>query len=119
MCYSEFGDILDAIAEMDADVLSIETSRSKMELLVHFARFHYPNEVGPGVYHIHSLRVPTRRGNGHLACAGRGGAAENEATVGESGSRAKTRGWPEVEEALVNMVEAARMVRQNLVDHAP
>ncbi len=59
MCYSEFGDILGAIAKMDADVISIETSRSKMELLHDFARFRYPNAIGPGVYDIHSPRVPT------------------------------------------------------------
>ena len=60
MCYAEFGDILEAVAEMDADVLSIETSRSKMELLLDFGHFRYPNDVGPGVYDIHSPRVPTR-----------------------------------------------------------
>ena len=59
MCYSEFSDILGAIAAMDADVLSIETSRSKMELLEDFGEFRYPNEIGPGVYDIHSPRVPT------------------------------------------------------------
>ncbi|XXT23211.1 hypothetical protein WME94_16885 [Sorangium sp. So ce429] len=62
MCYSEFGDILDAIAAMDADVLSIETLRSKMELLADFARFRYPNEIGPGMYGIHSPR-PRPRGD--------------------------------------------------------
>ena len=61
MCYSEFNDIIDAIAAMDADVISIETSRSKMELLDAFASFNYPNEIGPGVYDIHSPRVPERR----------------------------------------------------------
>lgn len=58
MCYSEFNDIIDAIAAMDADVISIETSRSKMELLDAFKSFRYPNEIGPGVYDIHSPRVP-------------------------------------------------------------
>lgn len=61
MCYSEFGDILEAIAELDADVISIETSRSKMELLADFARFRYPNAIGPGVYDVHSPRVPTKQ----------------------------------------------------------
>jgi 5-methyltetrahydropteroyltriglutamate--homocysteine methyltransferase len=60
MCYSEFGYILEAIAEMDADVISIETSRSNMERLDDFARFRYPNEIGLGVHDIHSPRVPTR-----------------------------------------------------------
>ena len=58
MCYSEFNDIIDAIAAMDADVISIETSRSKMELLDAFKDYNYPNEIGPGVYDIHSPRVP-------------------------------------------------------------
>ena len=59
MCYSEFNDIVHAIAELDADVISIEAARSGMELLDAFADFHYPNEIGPGVYDIHSPRVPT------------------------------------------------------------
>src|SRR5699024_2791526 len=59
MCYSEFNDIIEAVAAMDADVISIETSRSRMELLDAFTRFHYPNGIGPGVYDIHSPRVPT------------------------------------------------------------
>jgi len=59
MCYAEFQDIIEAVAEMDADVISIETSRSQMELLQTFAQFHYPNEIGPGVYDIHSPRIPT------------------------------------------------------------
>ena len=58
MCYSEFNDIIDAIGAMDADVISIETSRSKMELLDAFKDYRYPNEIGPGVYDIHSPRVP-------------------------------------------------------------
>jgi 5-methyltetrahydropteroyltriglutamate--homocysteine methyltransferase len=58
MCYAGFGDILDAIARMDADVLSIETSRSKMELLHDFAKFRDPNAIGSGVYDIHSPRIP-------------------------------------------------------------
>ena len=58
MCYSEFNDILPAIADMDADVITIETSRSRMELLDGFGHFKYPNEIGPGVYDIHSPRIP-------------------------------------------------------------
>ena len=61
MCYSEFSDILPAIAALDADVITIETSRSSMELLDGFGEFRYPNEIGPGVYDIHSPRVPARR----------------------------------------------------------
>ena len=61
MCYSEFNDIIAAMAAMDADVISIETSRSAMELLDAFVSFHYPNDIGPGVYDIHSPRVPDDR----------------------------------------------------------
>jgi 5-methyltetrahydropteroyltriglutamate--homocysteine methyltransferase len=61
MCYSEFNDIIESVAEMDADVITIETSRSQMELLDAFASFRYPNEIGPGVYDIHSPRVPTEQ----------------------------------------------------------
>ena len=58
MCYSEFNDVIEAIAAMDADVITIETSRSDMELLEAFEQFDYPNDIGPGVYDIHSPRVP-------------------------------------------------------------
>jgi 5-methyltetrahydropteroyltriglutamate--homocysteine methyltransferase len=111
MCYSEFGDILDAIAEMDADVLSIETSRSKMELLHDFARFRYPNDVGPGVYDIHSPRVPTvDEIEDLLARAARVLPPERIWVNPDCGL--KTRGWPEVEPALAHMVEAARRARR-------
>lgn len=66
MCYSEFNDILPAIAALDADVITIETSRSDMELLTAFADFKYPNDIGPGVYDIHSPRVPTATEVEHL-----------------------------------------------------
>ncbi|NWO81793.1 5-methyltetrahydropteroyltriglutamate--homocysteine S-methyltransferase, partial [Escherichia coli] len=59
MCYSEFNEIIDSIGAMDADVISIETSRSKMELLDAFVDYKYPNEIGPGVYDIHSPRIPS------------------------------------------------------------
>jgi 5-methyltetrahydropteroyltriglutamate--homocysteine methyltransferase len=59
MCYAEFQDIIEAVAEMDADVIPIETSRSQMELLRTFAQYHYPNEIGAGVYDINSPRIPT------------------------------------------------------------
>ena len=61
MCYSEFNEIIESIAALDADVISIEAARSDMELLEAFARFRYPNEIGPGVYDIHSPRAPERR----------------------------------------------------------
>ena len=64
MCYCEFNDIIESIAALDADVITIETSRSNMELLDAFVNFKYPNEIGPGVYDIHSPRVPAHRGDG-------------------------------------------------------
>lgn len=110
MCYSEFGDILDAIAELDADVISIETSRSKMELLGDFARFRYPNEIGPGVYDIHSPRVPTKEEMADLLVrAGQVLPVERLWVNPDCGL--KTRGWTEVEGALTNMVEAAKLAR--------
>jgi 5-methyltetrahydropteroyltriglutamate--homocysteine methyltransferase len=115
MCYSEFGDILGAIAEMDADVLSIETSRSKMELLVDFARFRYPNEIGPGVYDIHSPRVPTVSEMVELlerACEVLPAA---QLWVNPD-CGLKTRGWAEVEAALTNMVEAAHLARERFAE---
>ena len=86
MCYSDFNDIIDAIGAMDADVISIETSRSKMELLDAFKTYNYPNEIGPGVYDIHSPRVPrrTRDGQSSEACAP---AFCQRATLDQSGLR--------------------------------
>ena len=83
MCYSEFNDIIASIAGMDADVITIETSRSDMELLDAFGDFRYPNEIGPGVYDIHSPRVPSA--GGHRAADAQGGRAySGRATVGQS-----------------------------------
>jgi len=110
MCYSEFGDILDAIAKMDADVLSIETSRSKMELLHDFARFRYPNAIGPGVYDIHSPRVPTTEEMCDLLAHAARVLPPGQLWVNPD-CGLKTRGWTEVEEALTRMVEAARWAR--------
>ncbi len=113
MCYSEFGDILEAIVAMDADVLSIETSRSKMELFHDFGRMAYPNEVGPGVYDIHSPRVPTvEEITDLLERAARVVPVERLWVNPDCGL--KTRGWPEVRAALTNMVEAARRARRAL-----
>ena len=113
MCYSEFNDIIGAVAAMDADVISIETSRSAMELLEAFANFSYPNDIGPGVYDIHSPRVPSQ--------------AEMEALLEKAlkvlkpqqlwvnpDCGLKTRGWAEVKPALVSMVAAAKAVRGRL-----
>jgi len=113
MCYSEFGDILGAIGELDADVLSIETSRSRMELFGDFARVAYPNEVGPGVYDIHSPRVPTTDEIHDLLV--RAAAVLPAARLWVNPDCGlKTRGWPEVEQALARMVEAARRMRREV-----
>ncbi|MES1942071.1 5-methyltetrahydropteroyltriglutamate--homocysteine S-methyltransferase [Salinisphaera sp. T5B8] len=111
MCYSEFNDIIGAIAEMDADCISIETSRSQMELLDAFVQFSYPNEIGPGVYDIHSPRVPdTREMIQLLEKASDVLPAERIWVNPDCGL--KTRGWAEVEPALQHMVEAARQLRE-------
>jgi 5-methyltetrahydropteroyltriglutamate--homocysteine methyltransferase len=113
MCYSEFRDILDAIAALDADVITIETSRSNMDLLDAFREFDYPNEIGPGVYDIHSPRVPTAEEIlAHLEREARVIPAERLWVNPDCGL--KTRAWPEVEAALTNMVEAARRMRERL-----
>ncbi|MCS6797480.1 MAG: 5-methyltetrahydropteroyltriglutamate--homocysteine S-methyltransferase [Myxococcota bacterium] len=115
MCYSQFGDMLDAIAAMDADVLSIESSRSEMELLDDFARFRYPNEIGPGVYDVHSPRVPSvRELVERIERALRVLPPERVWVNPDCGL--KTRGWPEVEAALERMVQAARQVRARLAE---
>lgn len=110
MCYSEFNDIIGAIADMDADVITIETSRSNMELLDAFVNFNYPNEIGPGVYDIHSPRIPTvSQMEDLLQKAGNVIPERNLWMNPDCGL--KTRGWEEVKPALVNMVEAARKLR--------
>src|SRR6266700_728575 len=110
MCYAEFNDILPSIAALDADVITIETSRSDMELLEAFGEFRYPNEIGPGVYDIHSPRVPDA---GEmlklLEKAERVIPLERLWVNPDCGL--KTRGWPETEAALARMVEAARRMR--------
>ena len=110
MCYCEFNDIMPSIAALDADVITIETSRSDMELLESFEAFEYPNEIGPGVYDIHSPNVPD--------------IAWIEALLKKAADRIpterlwvnpdcglKTRGWPETRQALANMVQAAQNLR--------
>lgn len=113
MCYSEFNDVIAAIAAMDADVITIETSRSDMELLEAFEAFEYPNEIGPGVYDIHSPRVPgTDEMVKLMTKAVQRVPAERLWVNPDCGL--KTRGWPETEAALVNMVAAARQLRSQL-----
>ncbi|BAP78707.1 5-methyltetrahydropteroyltriglutamate/ homocysteineS-methyltransferase [Pseudomonas sp. MT-1] len=110
MCYSEFNDVIEAIAAMDADVITIETSRSQMELLEAFRVFDYPNDIGPGVYDIHSPRVPdTAEMVQLLQKAAERIPAERLWVNPDCGL--KTRGWAETEAALVNMVAAARQLR--------
>jgi 5-methyltetrahydropteroyltriglutamate--homocysteine methyltransferase len=111
MCYSEFNDIIVAIAAMDADVISIETSRSKMELLDAFRNFKYPNEIGPGVYDIHSPRIPEVREMIDLLSLARQRLQDEQLWVNPD-CGLKTRKWDEVKPALVNMVEAARSLRE-------
>ena len=110
MCYSEFNDIIDAIGAMDADVISIETSRSKMELLDAFVNYKYPNEIGPGVYDIHSPRVPDVSEMTELLSLARKRLTGEQLWINPD-CGLKTRGWAEVRPALVNMVEAAREMR--------
>ncbi|MET0341336.1 MAG: 5-methyltetrahydropteroyltriglutamate--homocysteine S-methyltransferase [Polyangiales bacterium] len=110
MCYAEFNDIIASIADMDADVITIETSRSDMELLEAFAQFAYPNEIGPGVYDIHSPNIPTQAQIVSLMeRAAERVPAERLWVNPDCGL--KTRQWSEVLPALTNMVAAARTLR--------
>ena len=113
MCYSEFNDIMDSIGDMDADVISIETARSKMELLEAFTTTHYPNEIGPGVYDIHSPRVPSVEEMDDLLRLAAQRLAPDQIWVNPD-CGLKTRRWEEVRPALENMVEAARQARATL-----
>jgi 5-methyltetrahydropteroyltriglutamate--homocysteine methyltransferase len=115
MCYSEFNDILPSIAAMDADVITIETSRSNMELLDAFGEFSYPNDIGPGVYDIHSPRIPTAAAMRRLlerACR----VIPVERLWVNPDCGLKTRGWAEVEAALEQMVEATRQLRTQMAE---
>ena len=110
MCYSEFNDIIASIAGMDADVITIETSRSDMELLDAFDNFKYPNEIGPGVYDIHSPNIPTQEHIVELMKkAGERIPAQRLWVNPDCGL--KTRQWEEVIPALTNMVAAAKLLR--------
>lgn len=113
MCYSEFGDIIEAIAALDADVISIETSRSRMELLDAFVKFRYPNEIGPGVYDIHSPRVPARDEIVALLRRALKVLKPNQVWVNPD-CGLKTRGWAEVRAALGVMVKAAQALRDEV-----
>jgi 5-methyltetrahydropteroyltriglutamate--homocysteine methyltransferase len=110
MCYSEFNDIIASIADMDADVITIETSRSDMELLDAFDHFKYPNEIGPGVYDIHSPNIPTQE---HIVQLMKKAADRipRERLWVNPDCGLKTRAWNEVIPALKNMVDAAKVLR--------
>ncbi|MFD1631972.1 5-methyltetrahydropteroyltriglutamate--homocysteine S-methyltransferase [Pseudopedobacter beijingensis] len=117
MCYSEFNDIIRHIAAMDADVITIETSRSDMELLSAFSDFKYPNEIGPGVYDIHSPRIPSVEEMVSLL----------EKAIALLPARniwinpdcgLKTRKWPETKQALENMVKAGEQLRAKISESA-
>ena len=110
MCYSEFNDIIQNIADMDADVITIECSRSQMELLDAFADFKYPNEIGPGVYDIHSPRVPSNEEMVHLLEKAAAVIPANQLWVNPD-CGLKTRHWDETKKALIEMVNAAKKMR--------
>jgi len=113
MCYSEFNDIIHAIADMDADVISIETSRSNMDLLNAFINFKYPNEIGPGVYDIHSPRVPKTEEMISLLQKAISVLKPEQIWVNPD-CGLKTRAWPETKQALKQMVDATKVLRAQL-----
>jgi 5-methyltetrahydropteroyltriglutamate--homocysteine methyltransferase len=110
MCYSEFNDIIQNIADMDADVITIECSRSQMELLDAFADFNYPNEIGPGVYDIHSPRVPSKKEMVHLLEKAKAVIPMDQLWVNPD-CGLKTRHWEETKKALIEKVAAAKELR--------
>jgi len=113
MCYSEFNDIIDSITALDADVITIECSRSQMELLDVFAKYQYPNDIGPGVYDIHSPRIPAVKEMTNLLTKAIGVIpAENIWVNPDCGL--KTRKWEETKEAIQEMVKAAKIIRENI-----
>ena len=110
MCYCEFNDIMDSIAALDADVITIETSRSDMELIETFKEFDYPNEIGPGVYDIHSPNVPSVEWIENLLRKAADSIPAERLWVNPD-CGLKTRGWAETRESLENMVKAAKRLR--------
>jgi len=113
MCYSEFNDIISSIADMDADVISIETSRSNMELLNAFINFKYPNEIGPGVYDIHSPRVPKQQEMEDLVNKALDVLKPEQIWINPD-CGLKTRDWPETKLALKQMVDATKALRAKI-----
>jgi 5-methyltetrahydropteroyltriglutamate--homocysteine methyltransferase len=114
MCYSEFNDIIEAVSVLDADVISIESSRSRMELLQAFEDFRYPGGIGPGVYDIHSPRVPSQEEMADLLARALAVLEPGQLWVNPD-CGLKTRGWKEIEPALIAMVNAAQAMRAALV----
>ncbi len=115
MCYSEFNDIMDKIAELDADVISIESSRSQMEILDAFSKFKYPNDIGPGIYDIHSPRVPSKEEIVLLLRKAEKRIQPKQIWVNPD-CGLKTRNWSETKSALTNMIEAAIETREFYAD---
>jgi 5-methyltetrahydropteroyltriglutamate--homocysteine methyltransferase len=113
MCYSEFNDIIQNITDMDADVITIECSRSQMELLDVFADFNYPNEIGPGVYDIHSPRVPSMDEMVKLLEKAKKVIPVDQLWVNPD-CGLKTRHWEETKKALIEMVAAAKVLRKSV-----
>ena len=111
MCYGKFNDIIESIAAFDADVISIEASRSQMKLLGAFTNFEYPNEIGPGIWDIHSPRVPETAEMVELLTAALAVVPAERLWVNPD-CGLKTRAWDEVRPALANLVAAAREARQ-------
>ena len=115
MCYAEFNDIVEAIAALDADVISIESSRSQMELLDAFESYDYPNEIGPGVYDIHSPRIPSAEEMRELLSRATRYLSADQVWVNPD-CGLKTRCWEEIRPALRNMVQAAQAMRAELAE---
>lgn len=113
MCYCEFNDIMDSIALLDADVITIETARSDMELLEDFKAFKYPNEVGPGIYDIHSSNIPSAESISSLLKQAMKYIPANRLWVNPD-CGLKTRSWSETVSALKNMVEASKKIRNKI-----
>ncbi|AZQ63106.1 5-methyltetrahydropteroyltriglutamate--homocysteine S-methyltransferase [Flammeovirga pectinis] len=111
MCYSEFNDIIKSIADLDADVITIECSRSQMDLLNAFSSFNYPNDIGPGIYDIHSPRVPSKYEMVDLIDKAKRHIPAEQLWVNPD-CGLKTRDWPETKKALEKMVEAAVTARK-------
>ncbi|MFD8961483.1 5-methyltetrahydropteroyltriglutamate--homocysteine S-methyltransferase, partial [Streptomyces anulatus] len=117
MCYAEFGDIVQAIDDLDADVISLEAARSHMQVARELAAHGYPREAGPGVYDIHSPRIPSTEEAAALLRKGLEAIPASRLWVNPD-CGLKTRGWPETRASLENLVAAAREIRAELPTEA-